>query len=264
MSKRFIYYDGDIVVDVDAQAFITAANIIDVTQRSAINTLVTYYKSNSVWTKLLAFYPMVGGTAFAHKFNLVNPLDTNGAFRITFNGTWNHSSTGAKPNGVNAYGDTHFDPSVNYTSINNSGIGYYSRTDDSTLGPRRPFGASNGVNTYITWSVDTISTVYQGGLIGASYTQTDTLKHHIVNRFTSSNLKFYKDGIQVGTNTSTIAIGAPASNIYLGCDSQGNSPNFYSPLECAGAHIHQGLVIGDIAILTTGINNFNATLGRQV
>ena len=40
------------------------------------------------------------------KYNLVNPVDSDAAFRLVFNGGWTHSANGATPNGVNAYADT--------------------------------------------------------------------------------------------------------------------------------------------------------------
>ena len=60
-------------VDADAQAFIAAAGITNLTQASAINTLVNDLKTYGLWTKMKALYPMVGGTAASHKFNLKDP-----------------------------------------------------------------------------------------------------------------------------------------------------------------------------------------------
>jgi len=51
-------------VDADAQAFITAANITNTTQQSAIDTLVKSLKTANIWTKMKAIYPFVGGTLY--------------------------------------------------------------------------------------------------------------------------------------------------------------------------------------------------------
>jgi hypothetical protein len=99
--------------DADALAFLAAAGITDVTITSAICTLVTTMKADGTWAKCNAIYPMVGGTATTHKFNLKNPLDTNAAFRLTFTGGWTHSANGALPNGTNAYADTFLAGNVN-------------------------------------------------------------------------------------------------------------------------------------------------------
>lgn len=70
--------------DSDAEAFFTAASITDDTQKTAVNQLVLDLKAAGVWTKSKVIYPFVGGTTGTHKYNLKNPLDTDGAFRITF------------------------------------------------------------------------------------------------------------------------------------------------------------------------------------
>src|SRR5262245_27713895 len=94
-----------VVFDSDAQAFITAAGITDDTQEAALHTLVIAAKANGWWTKCFAIYPMVGGSASSHKYNLKDPQDTNGAYRLDFQGGWSHTSSGADPNGTTGYAD---------------------------------------------------------------------------------------------------------------------------------------------------------------
>ena len=83
-------------IDPDAQAFITAAGITDGTQQSAINTLVLSMKTAGVWTKCVAVYPFVGGTADSHKYNLKDPRDLDAAYRLTYNGAYTHDAMGVK------------------------------------------------------------------------------------------------------------------------------------------------------------------------
>ena len=89
--------------DPDAQAFITAAAITDPTQQAAINTLVLDLKGYSIWSKFKAIYPIVGGTASSHKYNLKDPRDLDAAFRLTFATGWTHSANGMLPNGTTAF-----------------------------------------------------------------------------------------------------------------------------------------------------------------
>ncbi len=63
-------YTEIISSDPDANAFISAAGLTDVTQKQAIDQLVIGLKLYSLWTKIYAGYPLVGGSASAHKFNL--------------------------------------------------------------------------------------------------------------------------------------------------------------------------------------------------
>ena len=103
--------------DPDAGAFINVTGIGGI-QAVAINNLVNELKTAGLWNGLLAIYPMVGGTAYTHKFNLKNPQDTNAAYRLSFAGGWTHNSSGAKPDGVSGtYADTFFIPSTGFATV---------------------------------------------------------------------------------------------------------------------------------------------------
>ena len=106
------YFFG-VSLDPDAQAFLTAASITNPTISGAINTLVVQMKTDNIWSKMKAIYPMVGGTASTHKFNLKDPRDLDAAFRLVFNGGWTHSANGAQPNGTNGFADTKLNQSAN-------------------------------------------------------------------------------------------------------------------------------------------------------
>lgn len=94
--------------DVNADAFILAASITDSTQKAAITTFVKDLKAiNAVQADFvnfdtpansicLAIYPFVGGSAAKHKFNLINPADTDTAHRLTFGGVFTHDEKGVK------------------------------------------------------------------------------------------------------------------------------------------------------------------------
>ena len=106
-----------IAYDSDAQAFITATGISG-TNATAINQLVIDLKNASIWTKMKAVYPIIGGTATSHKYNLINPADTNAAYRLVFSGGLTHSSSGVLGGGVNGLADTFLDPTTALTQTN--------------------------------------------------------------------------------------------------------------------------------------------------
>lgn len=96
------------ILDPDAQAFITAAGITNQTQINAINGLVMDLKYYGLWNKMTAVYPFVGGTETTHKYNLINPADTDAAYRMGFlGGGWTHNSSGVQGNGTSSYGETY-------------------------------------------------------------------------------------------------------------------------------------------------------------
>ncbi len=83
--------------DADAQAFIDSVGITVQSEKDAICNLVSQLKSNSLWAKGIAIYPLSGTSATSQKWNLKDPRDVNAAYRITWSGTLTHNSSGVKP-----------------------------------------------------------------------------------------------------------------------------------------------------------------------
>ena len=256
-------------VDADAQAFITASGITDTTQQSAINTLVLNFKSYGIWSKMKAIYPMVGGNATAHKFNLKNPADSNAAFRLTFGGGWTHTSTGAKPNGTNAYADTKLNTLSSLTN-NDYHLAHYSRTQKTTGGE-----VDLGCAEYGTAKMIAIDQYYAGAgkaFVTGDYNtslitnlaDTNTLGLLVGSRTSQTSAKMFMNNVQRG---STLTLSnpnvQPNNTLYLG-SSHLMSDYEYSSKECAFASIGDGLTDTEAANLYTAVQVFQTTLGRQV
>lgn len=109
-SSNVILVGGN---DADAQAFIDAAGITSSTQQDAVNTLVVGLKADSLWTKMIAIYPIVGGSATTHKYNLKDPRDLDAAYRITFAGAVTHDSNGITGDGSTGYGNSFYTDTAN-------------------------------------------------------------------------------------------------------------------------------------------------------
>jgi hypothetical protein len=92
---------------------------------------------------MIAVYPFVGGTATTHKYNLVDPQDTDAAFRLTFVGGITHNSNGITSNGSTGYANTHINASTDLSLNSNHMMGYEIVT---TAG-----GASNGAYDGTNW-----------------------------------------------------------------------------------------------------------------
>jgi hypothetical protein len=108
--------------DLDIDMFINIAKL-NQSQSNAIERLVSALKIEGIWHRTMAVYPMIGGNSTSHRFNLKSPH-----FNIIFGGGWTHSSTGAFPNGTNAYGSTGIIPRI-MLSKTNSHLGFYTSTD---------------------------------------------------------------------------------------------------------------------------------------
>jgi hypothetical protein len=266
-------YVFNAAVDPDAQAFITAAGITDNTQKSAINTFVINTKAAGIWTKMKAIYPMVGGTATTHKFNLKNPADTNAAFRLVFNGGWTHSANGALPNGTNGYAETFLVPSTNL-SVNSAHLSYYSRTQISAivaidLGSSTSAGVNDmslyhhyggGLNVkggiFYIYSSEAIA--YNG------VNSTNTLGFQIVTRTAVNVLALHFNSVKLSTNTNNRLSTLSTTSTIIGANKQGSSIGQFSPRQCAFASIGDGLTDAEASNFYTAVQAFNTTLGRQV
>lgn len=265
--------------DPDAQAFITAAGITNPTQQDAINTLVVSLKSNGIWTKMRAIYPFVGGTSTTHKFNLKDPRDLDAAYRLVFNGGITHSNTGALPNGTNGYADTYVNTSVaNFPTTNYISMGYYSRTGGShstggnVMGSfGSPTAQSTSARMLIRFVGNPNSSLsafnYVDGVLPNASTTTDTIGTgmYIGTRSSTASKLFVRGSLVGNNNSGNTAFSLPPYNAFLFAYNNRNAGALnYTNKECAFAHIGVGLTDSECTNLTTIVNTFQTTLGRNV
>jgi hypothetical protein len=250
--------------DVNAQAFINASGVTDITTIYAVNDLVISMKADGTWTKMKAIYPFVGGTATTHKFNLKDPRDLDEAFRLTFFGGWTHSSNGVLPNGTNAYADTFLTPSTSL-SIDNASLGYYGGNNTGSSIDKATMGSLNGP----PFKVFCVIPAYTGiGLFGdvndgsiTSTANTNTSGFIFITR-TSSTQKIHSiRGVQTTkTETST---GLPTRKVVIGARNY-NTIEFYSAIQHRFTFIGDGLTDTEASNLYTRVQAFQTTLNRQV
>jgi hypothetical protein len=265
--------------DPDAQAFITAAGITNTTEQSAINTLVLSLKSNNIWTKMRAIYPFVGSTASTHKFNLKDPRDLDAAYRLVFFGGITHSYTGALPNGTNGYADTYVNTSLaNFPTTNYISMSYYSRTGGSHSTGGNVIGSFGSPATeatsarmlirYVGNPNSTVSAFnYVDGVLPNALTTTDTVGTgmYIGARSSTASKLFMRGSLAANTTGGNPAFNPPPYNAFLFAY---NNRDFgalaFANKECAFAHIGVSLTDSECTTLTTIVNTFQTTLGRNV
>lgn len=249
-----------IVWDADALAFIASASITDNTQKSAINTLVTDFKTYGIWSKMKAIYPMVGGTASQHRFNLKDPRTVDAAYYLTFYNGWTHSADGATGNPSDVYADTKFTG-----LINNSSLSYYNKytgLDNNNV----LMGVYNNpdVNSYITSNFNGISNFAIRSLTSkVSYASTANAGLWMANRQSQTNFNAWHNGVKKGTDTISSSISTQAGAIYLNSYNAG-SPNYPSKAICAFASIGDGLTDTEASNFYTSVQAYQITLNRQV
>ena len=249
----------------ETNAFLFSTQITDNTIQTATNTLVTDLKTAGVFTKMKAIYPMVGGTATTHKFNLVNAQDSNAAFALSFIGGWTHSANGALPNGTNAYADTFFIPSVNGT-LNSNHISYYSRTNSNTLEIEVGTSTSGGLTPFSILQLRTTGITYlclNSTNIYVTYTDANSLGFYVGSRTAVNVLKLFKNAATIGTGTTT-ASGLPNNQFSLAAYRYNTGVLYYSSKQCAFASIGDGLTDAEALAFYNAVQLFNTTLARQV
>jgi hypothetical protein len=252
-------------VDPDAFRFLEVANITNQTQITAINNLVIGLKANNLWDKMQAIYPFVGGTAFSHKFNLKDPLDTNAAFRLQYFGTMTHSSLGISGS-TNGYAETYYNPYTQNPTVSSSAhISIYSttRVNDgwlmvNTQGylDQAGFGIHPNVsnNSYYGLSFNPL------GLSGATTTQVGM---YIASRTSLTDVAFYR---RVNTGNTSVATTnvytTPYSNTAIRLLGGANIYGYYQGA-VGFASMGSGLSATDAVNLDSVISAYQTTLGRK-
>jgi len=264
-----------IVYDADALAFFTSASITDTTQKNAVNQLVLDLKSASIWTKMKALYPIVGGVSSSHAVNLKQP----GTYNLTFATGWTHSSTGMTPNGA-TYANTSFIPSLNLTLFN-SHQSYYSRTNNMVSGTKVFIGAlSNGgsydplASYYLFSNATNIGCTQNSEQVATDLVSSSQLSRAAfwMNNRTSSTattLKLWKNGIAISNaTTSTSGQKLNTRPLFIGAlnnsTAVGNGQTNFTDAQCAFASIGDGLTDAEALLFYTAVQNYQTTLGRQV
>ena len=253
-----------IVTDADAQAFVAAAGIVNPVQQSAIDNLVSGLKSDGIWTKMKAIYPFVGGTASAHKWNLKDPRDLDAAFRLVFNGGWTHSSTGALPNGTNAFADTKFTPSTSF-SANNSSFGVYSRTNN--VNGENFMGTSTAITNrifmYVRFTSGGACQFNHNSQSFANPTAASSSGQFVSNRISAGTHKVFYNG-SILTTSSTPELGLSSVPIFISSANASGSASGFSNRQLAFAHVGDGLTDTEAANLYTRVQAFQTALSRNV
>jgi len=252
--------------DADAVAFFnrvtTAGGTLSATEQNAINTLVIQMKTDGIWTKMKAIYPMVGASAAACAQNL-----KSSSFTGTFTSGWTFASTGATPNGTSAYMDTFFSPSTNGMSSSNGHISVYNRSNITGINECLIGVLGSGVSATeiaINFNSANVFAMF-GSSPYPSFSQTDKRGFYSVSRDTSTTVKNYFNGTVKVNGTIVSFPDNPTGKILLGVQGTetGNRGNFSSN-EQAFASIGDTLNSTESSNLYTAVQAMQVSLSRNV
>lgn len=217
-----------------------------------------------IGSNVSTYQPVLGANNYSTdvaaqmKFNLVNPQDSDAAFRLAFSGGWTYSTNGAQPNGTNGYADTKLIPSTSL-STSSSHLSFYSRTNS-------PSGSYTGYDIARTHYA--LITQFGGNKFYANletaggyngvYTSTNGLGHFIASRINNTTTQGFKNGSKVidVTQVSTLATNTLLISF--------NGASNYSDKQTAFVSIGDGLTDAEALILYNLIQQYQTTLSRQV
>ena len=261
--------------DTDAQAFFTAVegggDTLTTTEKDATNQLVLDLKAASLFSLFDAFYPFVGGTASSHKWNLLDPQNTDAAYRMSFLGGMTHSATGIRGNGTNSVGNTHWN-SVS-ESATQTCIGVYIN-DGLTATPNLEydFGAFVetpimkdgllilGYNNKTTKYVNFLNTDYK------STTSGDYSSGLFLGQNNGSTIQLYQDATQLISTPQTFGsidyewgVGASFRDVGGSPTASSASQRGYGTAFIGDTYLNQT----QITALNTALVTFNTSLSRN-
>jgi len=245
-------------VDPDAQAFITAASITDPTQQSAVNQLVLDLKAASIWSIGNKIYPLIGGSATHHRYELKSATAAG-----SFSGGWTHSANGILANGstawlgcgVNGNFTTPDDLSVAIYVRNNTQTGYdFGCSDDGAGSVNETALISRYTNGNAYYSADQNYTL--------AVAQSDS-RGLTLGTYNASKHRLYKNGSEIG-NANLVGTGASANQIIVGALNAGGTPSFFANHEYSFVWIGGALTSTQQANLYSTVQTFQTTLSRNV
>jgi len=251
-------------LDTNAAAFLNITGITDRTTVQSINNLVKSLKTAGLWTRCIAIYPFVGGTAVTNKYNLVNTSQ----YTITFVGTWTYASTGVLPIGLNSYANTGMLATI--LSQNNAHLAFYSRTN-AAASDRVSMGAIVGgsspmVGIQLRNAAGNAVAQNASGTVNqtAVFANANSQGFYMSSKNSSSigGLVMYKNGVSQASNPVAITVNNyPSANILIGAYS---TTTFFDDKECAYASIGLSMNATQAANYNTIITNFETEQGRNV
>lgn len=223
------------------------------TERNALLQFTSDLESAGIYSKLVSFYPFVGTSELLKRRNMLDPADTDAAFRLTVAaGAPTSVTKGVQltQNGVDKY-STGIDPTL-IGGQPNIGIGMY-------------FPVITNAQVYANHANLTLIT-YDGGYIwaglgnpstGTDIASTNTYKNHwFFQRNDASTVIVNNQASNLGT-LAFASSGLPAYPItFFIRDSQG-APATYSAF-----YVTKLLTNTEYQSLNTALNNLMTTLGR--
>jgi len=259
-------------VDADATTYLNAVisngGTLNSTLSAATQTLFYNLKQASLYTKLYAMYPILGGVAGSHMLNAKNPVNTNAAYRIAFSGTVTHSASGMTGNGTTGWGNTNF-KGTQY--VNNMSMGVYiNATGSTTTGVQMGCDSTNGTNSYI--QLDSSANLFKGAVYNRSLNTpsvglTGKTGFYAVSKTGTTTNIYNQNGVSSTATTTNPDFNASVNLALMAYNNGiefGGGVQSYSNDRIAFAYMSSGLTITELTTLRNIVQTFETSCGRNV
>jgi hypothetical protein len=196
---------------------------------------------------------------------LIDPQDTDGAYRLNFQGGWTHDSSGALPNGTNAYANTYYNLQTNLTTSNGH-LSYFSFTNNATadmveIGAFSSSGAGTERDSFIrVLFIDRAYFPWGGG--DPNVIQTGSNGFYLLNAKTSTTTDGWRNGTKILNAGTSLNRGLPNLNAYIGALNANGSVGNYSTRGCSFASIGESIPAGLEDDYYTIVDDYQTNLGR--
>jgi len=246
-------------LDNDAYNFLSATNLLSNDLISTtINTLVTDLKSQNLWDKLYAMYPLVGGTSTTCQYNLKNTSSLN----LGFSGSWNFNNNGISGSGTNNYAGTGFQPfTASFDNVGkNLSLGIYVQ-NNITGGYDMGIDGVINDDLYITSRyVNNLTYFYYTSSLTVANTDARGFYIGTLSGSGANNQVIYKNGVSVASQNGGGGQ-TTGGNLVIGA---ANPSVEFSKRLYGLSFIGKGLTSTNASDLNTTVQAFATTLGRNV
>jgi lysophospholipase L1-like esterase len=260
-------------VFIDAVENDASPTILTTAQKNTINILVkdlleinslqaNFFNPDDLANSVLkAFYPFISNTENSAKYNLLNPVDSDAAGRLTYSSTINFTN-GFKGNGSTGYANSH----LNYSSFktNNICFGYTKNETTISSSNKCPGGIVSGsYNVYPRWINNIIGGLNSVGGTDRSITRTQAtdIGLYINNYRSDTSQLIIGDNIIAGAANPLLTF--PSRDIFLGALNNAGSPAFYCSDNLTCWFIGLGMSDTAITALKTAIYKYIKSLNRK-
>jgi hypothetical protein len=263
--------------DPDAQAYIdavlAAGGTLSSGDQDAINTLYVDSKAIGVYSKLKVMYPFTGGTQNSNKFNGLNPVDSDAAYRLEIGGylgsNISFDANGTTITGPSTAVNTHFNPSTIFAN-NAQTVGFYFSASSSILSANMfTYGGyyGEGTGSEPFQSMETTG----GNLTSVYYSRSTSLSWGAVynGMFTqacdNTNVYIRRNGSEIATSAVSVNAGRSLYNLYLGALNILNTPPYQGtyPMTMKFFYVADYLTPTEAGNFETIINTFQTAFGRN-